>query len=65
MTCDRCHRPIAGGYWVYPTSPGPGVVPVCRACVAPPRYPTPREPTTEETRALYGDVLKILKAENN
>ena len=65
MTCDRCRRPITGGYWAMPATDGPGVVPVCRACVAPPRYPEPHEPTVEETRALYGDVLKMLKAPNN
>lgn len=65
MTCDRCSGPITGGYWIYPAPDGPGVVVICRACVAAPRYPVPHEPSEEATRRMYEVVKWMMKAPNN
>lgn len=73
MQCDRCHRPLRGGYWVLPAPStgsgqapsGTGVIHVCRACCAAPRYPEPHAPTVEETRRLYAEAVRMLKAPNN
>lgn len=65
MTCDRCHQPIRGGYWVVPAPSGSGIVWVCRACCKAPRYPTPHEPTNDETRKLFEQVRMMLNAPSN